>query len=136
MKANTWQQLALHYLHQSKARYEAHEEAERLWYQHGDGLPTSKGGRGHSYPYCIHGVSRWVDYDCACGPCEDGDGYWDYLRELAYARDAAQRAFDEFQRRMSLIVQVSTELHNNGAPFLIKYAETDEWLIEPIRMAA
>lgn len=28
--------------------------------------------RGHRHNYCFHGVNQWVDYDCACGACEDG----------------------------------------------------------------
>lgn len=135
-KANTWQQLALHYLRQRRRTFEAYQESVDDWYRNGDGRPTTHGGRGYRYPECIHGASLWTDYDIPCGACENGEGYWDYLRELADCKYAAQRAFDEFQRRMTLIVQVTTELHNGGAPFVIKYAETDEWLIEPIRMAA
>lgn len=29
--------------------------------------------RGHRHNYCFHGVNMWVDYDCACGLCEDGE---------------------------------------------------------------
>lgn len=29
--------------------------------------------RGHRHNYCFHGVNQWVDYDCACGLCEDGE---------------------------------------------------------------
>lgn len=28
---------------------------------------------GHRHHYCFHGVNMWVDYDCACGACEDGE---------------------------------------------------------------
>ena len=28
---------------------------------------------GHRHRYCFHGVNMWVDYDCACGLCEDGE---------------------------------------------------------------
>ena len=69
--AKSWQQLALHMVHRQKAAYDAYEEDVRDWYKNGDGRSTKDGGRGHSYPYCFHGVSRWVDYDCACGACED-----------------------------------------------------------------
>lgn len=29
-------------------------------------------GQGFRSHYCFHGVNMWVDYDCACGACEDG----------------------------------------------------------------
>lgn len=29
--------------------------------------------RGHRHNYCFHGMNMWVDYDCACGACEDGE---------------------------------------------------------------
>lgn len=28
--------------------------------------------RGWRHHYCFHGANMWVDYDCACGACEDG----------------------------------------------------------------
>lgn len=28
---------------------------------------------GHRNRYCFHGVNQWVDYDCACGYCEEGE---------------------------------------------------------------
>lgn len=28
---------------------------------------------GHRPHFCIHGVSQWVDYDCACFQCEESD---------------------------------------------------------------
>lgn len=40
------------------------------------------GGRGYTFPTCIHGVSRWVDYDCACGWCEDSSTVMDEARVL------------------------------------------------------
>lgn len=29
--------------------------------------------RGHRHRFCFHGVNQWVDYDCACWACEDGE---------------------------------------------------------------
>lgn len=30
------------------------------------------GEKGWRHHYCFHGANMWVDYDCACGACEDG----------------------------------------------------------------
>lgn len=60
---------ALQRLRKVEADYEA---AVKDWYENGDGRPTSEGGRGYTYPECIHGSSRWTDYDNICGGCEDG----------------------------------------------------------------
>lgn len=29
--------------------------------------------QGFRPQYCIHGVNMWVDYDCACWRCEEGE---------------------------------------------------------------
>lgn len=42
------------------------------FYTEGDGRRTSEGGRGYTFPHCIHGTSRWTDYDNICGGCEEG----------------------------------------------------------------
>lgn len=75
---------------------EADYDAEvRDWYENGDGAAPdwrtssddeghtwrwNAGGQGYTFPYCIHGVSRWVDYDCACGWCEDSSTTVDLAR--------------------------------------------------------
>ena len=55
-------------------------------------------GLRHTHPRCIHGVSRWVSYDCACFACEEGYGSWNFVREVtdavnewAYARLTVDR---------------------------------------------
>lgn len=44
---------------------------------------------GHRHNYCFHGVNMWVDYDCACGLCEDGEinEYSDREEIKEYAED-------------------------------------------------
>lgn len=59
------------------------------WYDNGDGRPVAEGGKGHTYPYCCHGMPLWTDYDCVCWQCED------YTPEFTEARWLAQ---DRFQR--------------------------------------
>ena len=125
--AKTWQELALHMVHQSKARYDAYEADVRDWYRNGDGK------RGYTYPYCIHGVSRWVDYDCACGACEDGDGYWDYLRELHLAKHRAKQAFATRQERINLYVDISIRT-TEGLPVVIDQAGWNEYVMAPVEM--
>lgn len=34
-------------------------------------IRVNRGGQGHTYPVCIHGMSRWTDYDNICGGCEE-----------------------------------------------------------------
>jgi hypothetical protein len=79
--------LALHHLREIKAWHAQYEADVEDWYRRGpgrsprwitemtdDGEPyqINVGGDGHTYPSCIHGASRWTDYDNICGPCEDG----------------------------------------------------------------
>lgn len=128
--AKTWQELALHMVRQSKARYDAYEEDVRDWYEHGDGRSSDRGGRGYTYPYCMHGVSRWVDYDCACGACEDGDGYWDYLRELHLAKHMAKQAFKVMDERVQLYVKAS----NMGMPLSDDWRKMNDWVMAPVEM--
>jgi hypothetical protein len=59
--------IALGHLRTLKARDAAYEEDVREWYSRGEGRT-----HGYTYPACIHGTSRWTDYDNICGPCEDG----------------------------------------------------------------
>jgi hypothetical protein len=132
--AKTWQELALHMVHQAKARYDAYEKDVRDWYEHGDGRSTRDGGRGHSYPYCIHGVSRWVDYDCACGSCEDGWGSYDYLRELEVAKEMAKDAFQTMQERIDLYVNLSNRARYENLPIVIDQAGWNEYVMAPVEM--
>ena len=132
--AKTWQELALHFVHQAKARYDAYEQDVREWYEHGDGRSYANGGKGHTYPYCIHGVSRWVDYDCACGACEDGDGDFEYLRELGNAKYAAKAAFEMTHNRIQLYVDISTKVRNEGLPVVIDKDGWNDYVMAPVEM--
>lgn len=46
--------------------------------------------QGYAPSACVHGTSRWTDYDNICGPCEDGYGYWDYMTQARLALSEAQ----------------------------------------------
>lgn len=132
--AKSWQQLALHMVHQRKAAYDAYEEDVRDWYKNGDGRSTRDGGRGFTYPYCFHGVSRWVDYDCACGSCEDGWGSFDYLRELEVAKETAKDAFLDMKKRIDLYVDLTYKIKYGDMPVTIDKERINEWVQAPIEM--
>lgn len=110
------------------AKFEAYEREVEEWYAEGDGRPVDAGGKGYTFPACIHGTSRWTDYDNICGPCEDGWGYFDWHREARYAvesakyRLAAVEARQEWYRNCPQHYRMPDELNNA----LIK------WIYEPI----
>jgi hypothetical protein len=82
---------AIQRLQAAEAEYDAEV---RDWYENGDGRPTSEGGRGYTFPHCIHGSSRWTDYDNICGGCEDGSGVFELA--IGEARTAYIRFVDFF----------------------------------------
>jgi hypothetical protein len=86
-----------------KADYAADVDA---WYTTGEGqnpnwveewdedlqdvIRYNAGGKGYTFPHCIHGASRWTDYDNICGGCEDG-----YLTSGSVARFALDDAIGD-----------------------------------------
>lgn len=44
------------------------------------------GGQGYTYPECIHGASRWTDYDNICYGCEESETAVDLARSLGRER--------------------------------------------------
>lgn len=110
---------ALVRLRQIRAAHAAYEEEVRAWYASGDGRSPNwrveftesgepyqwnAGGRGYAFPACIHGASRWTDYDNICGPCEDS------LTMHQEALYAGHRDAHAFLDRMS-VVQYATDQH-------------------------
>lgn len=88
---------------------------------------------GHRHNYCFHGVNMWVDWDCACGLCENGEineysSFSDvlkYAREtvadeianeerIAKAREDANKAFDEFAKESDRDIKHLRETYVNG----------------------
>lgn len=67
------------------------------WYENGDGRLRSEGGKGYRYPQCFHGVSTWVDYDCACWQCEDGRSDEENAEAMAYERALRLEGLINFQ---------------------------------------
>lgn len=104
-----------------KSARAAYDEEVRDWYENGPGQNPdwrtegdrfgntwswNAGGDGHTFPHCIHGVSRWVDYDCACGACEDS------LTDLQEARGIAREAWLRFNDRWDWFQSAPGDLQN------------------------
>lgn len=91
------------YLDRMLAQVADYEAEVEEWYTYGDGRPTAEGGRGYTFPHCVHGMSRWTDYDNICWGCEEGAlSSWESM-----ARDAiAMAQYDqrETKRRVNLML--------------------------------
>lgn len=63
---------------------------------------------GHRHRFCFHGVNQWVDYDCACGLCEDGaineyssrDEIEEYAKEVVVTEIAVEKAKQDRKNKM------------------------------------
>jgi len=106
------------------AWYRSGEGRSPKWVTDSDGRRYNMGGRGYSYPSCIHGSSRWTDYDNICGPCEDG--YSVYQRALWEARGKAA----EHRRRVDWLITAPDSLKRRTDEFL----KLVEWASEPIKL--
>ncbi len=63
---------------------------------------------GHRPHYCVHGVNMWVDYDCACYRCEDGETVYDleamtFTDFVSLTRDEYRAAFPEITAKIERI---------------------------------
>lgn len=82
--------IAIQLIERRRQEFAAYDADVSRWYRH------RHINQGLAYPVCIHGVSRYTDYDCACGACEDDDGYFDYLRVAKSALYEAQTRWDNY----------------------------------------
>lgn len=71
------------------------------------------GGQGHTYPSCIHGMSRWTDYDNICGGCEDGDNV--FAIASVDARSAWLRFCDRWEFSVNAPQDLPAELRTGIA---------------------
>ena len=70
---------------------------------------------GHRHNYCFHGVNMWVDYDCACGLCEDGaineyssrEEIEEYANAIIMAEQAKEQKKELHKRKMIQILMNS-----------------------------
>lgn len=74
------------------------------WYQNGDGRPVAAGGKGHTFPHCIHGSSLWTDYDNICAGCEDGE------TPIEYAIVRGREQFLRFVQRWEWVTSAPGDL--------------------------
>lgn len=81
--------------------------------------------KGYRPSACIHGVSQWTDYDNICGWCEDGYGYWDYLKQAELALEEAKGTYAEYQKRQGLY----RAARDMNAPEKL-LGEIFEWVLE------
>lgn len=111
-----------------------HEADVREWYTHGDGASprymqdpdgggaVNVGGRGYTYPECVHGTSRWTDWDNICGGCEEGASLADiYIGQVRHA-------FRQFQERNLAVKDLRDSGYNSTEQLRPLY----EWSFEPI----
>lgn len=103
-----------------QAAYDA--DVER-WYRDGNS--------GYTYPSCIHGTSRWTDYDNICGACEDGSS----LREIALMR--ARDDWWEYDRRLSVLKATHDAARAAAGPMGVSVPMSvigpmADWVAEPI----
>lgn len=83
--------------------------------------------QGFAPHYCVHGTNLWVDWDCACGMCEEYGGYWDYALYARFSLDEALRAHEQQDERIDILVKLMTM----GAP--VQIAELGKWATEPVQ---
>lgn len=116
--------LALAHLRRLKAWEAAYEQEVDDWYRSGPGRSPrwreepvidgetgefvgidrwNAGGNGYTFPACIHGMSRWTDYDNICGGCEDGRTVY----ELALA--CAWSDFHKFTKRQNATLALADQ---------------------------
>lgn len=116
MQSKQTVELAAIILNSYREMFERYEEACEEYHR--------QGLRPH---YCIHGTNLWVDWDCACGACENSeDSYWDYQTYLRRSLDEAKAAFEELNNRISKLI----ELQKMGAP--INLMDFNKWIAEPL----
>lgn len=89
----------------------------------------------HRPEYCRHGTYMWVDHDCACARCENGDDPTVYERALMISREM----WTEFDRRRQIVtaawqaglVASAPFEEIGGLPESVKHA-METWQQEPV----
>lgn len=75
---------------------------------------------GHRHNYCFHGVNMWVDYDCACGACEDGqineyssyEEVWEYAKEVVESEIFLEKAKQDRKNKMIELIMQSEKRYS------------------------
>jgi len=76
--------------------------------------------------HCRHGVSMWVDYDCACGMCETYGNYWSDAEEWAQAKQEATEMHERAVKRWDIYITLMAQ----DAPV---EGRLKDWLQLPVR---
>lgn len=131
--------LALHFYREGQAAVDAYNDEVAEWYRRGDGRAPNwrveitedgevyrynAGGQGYAFPQCIHGSSRWTDYDNICWGCEES-----FLpNDRAYCLAKAKQALTECERRVDMVTGLLMEstLDQSAKDALIA------WAVEPV----
>lgn len=69
---------------------------------------------GHRPHYCVHGVNMWVDYDCACYQCEDGETVYE-LEAMTFA-DFVRLTRDEYRAEFPAITEKIKRIAEHMVP--------------------
>jgi hypothetical protein len=94
--------IAIQLIDKERKAWEAYDADVDRWYRH------RHINEGLAYPVCFHGVSRYYDYDCACGACEMGDSYFDYLSVARRALYDAQVRWDNYWKAVDAYITMVT----------------------------
>lgn len=108
--------MALQLIDKERKAWEAYDADVDRWYRH------RHINQGHAYPVCFHGVSRYTDYDCACGACETYGHYFDYLFVARMALYQAQQRWDNYWKAVDVWITMIT-LHYDAE----KAGEFHQW---------
>lgn len=106
-----------------RRRFDEYEESVNKWYRH------RHLNQGHTFPVCIHGSSRWTDYDNICGGCEDGDSYFDYLRVAKAALREAQARWDNYWEAQDKYIWMVSHGYDNEAAGKFSQWAHDKYLV-------
>lgn len=132
MNTTTKHKIARILLDAAVAAEAAYVEDVRAWYAEGDGRSVSLGGRGYQYPYCRHGVSTWVDYDCACGACEFEGNHFDWYQASRECIAEAERRERECSKRLARLREADL-MADITVPATVRNGLLD-WALEPVKV--
>lgn len=105
--------------------WEAARDTQAQW----DEMARECAEQGFRPEYCIHGTYMWVEWDCACGLCEQGEPLWDDARDWDAAKRKAAAILEAVEQRRKLTLEfVKLDPRNCD----IREALVD-WSLEPLR---
>jgi len=90
----------------AKKRRESRDRFVRGW----ESEAREAARQGYRPSHCIHGMPLWVDYDCACGYCEDGydprdTTLADFYEEVVWQKENAIRKANQIMKMVDNLVE-------------------------------